>query len=279
MRRGFRGATERDIERQLEQVILIFRYLQDKDVFEAYYKQYLAKRLLHARSTPSDAERSMLAKLKGECGYQYTTKLEGMFTDIRFSKDAMDKYRAYRESLRNVAHLAADDAAPLPPARFNVEYATPAPHTAPVPEVRAFEPPPLLIEVDVTTLTAGYWPMQATPSCRLPAAAHAACGVFEHFYLKQHTGRKLAWLTSAGSAEIRATFNQTAKHELTVSTYMMCILVLFNELKPNAELSLMVLATQTQIPRNELKRHVVSLCTPKHRSQSGSHHASESSLL
>jgi cullin 3 len=123
----------------------------------------------------------------------------------------------------------------------------------------------LAVDLDVTTLTAGYWPMQATNTCRLPAAAQAVCEPFESFYLKQHTGRKLTWLTSTGSAEIRATFSQAAKHELTVSTYMMCILVLFNDLDHGAEITFAALAAQTQIPRNELKRHVVSLCTPKHR--------------
>lgn len=29
------------------------------------------------------AERSLLVKLKTECGYQFTSKLESMFTDIK----------------------------------------------------------------------------------------------------------------------------------------------------------------------------------------------------
>jgi cullin 3 len=265
MRRGFKGATERDVERQLDQVILIFRYLNDKDVFEAYYKQHLAKRLLHARSMPSDAERSMLAKLKSECGYQFTTKLEGMFTDIRFSKDAMDKYRAHSDARSGTP--TAGDAMPPPPAQSgNSGQTCSATRTSPGSEVHAVVRPTILaVDLDVTTLTAGYWPMQATNTCRLPAAAQAVCEPFESFYLKQHTGRKLTWLTSTGSAEIRATFSQAAKHELTVSTYMMCILVLFNDLDHGAEITFAALAAQTQIPRNELKRHVVSLCTPKHR--------------
>ena len=39
-----------------------------KDVFEAFYKKDLAKRLLHGRSASVDAEKSMLTKLKtGAC--------------------------------------------------------------------------------------------------------------------------------------------------------------------------------------------------------------------
>lgn len=33
-----------------------------------------------------DAERSLLVKLKTECGYQFTSKLESMFTDIKTSR-------------------------------------------------------------------------------------------------------------------------------------------------------------------------------------------------
>ena len=42
----------------LEKVIVIFRYLQDKDVFENFYKTHLSKRLLGGRSV-SDEVRSL----------------------------------------------------------------------------------------------------------------------------------------------------------------------------------------------------------------------------
>ena len=112
-------------------------------MFEKYYKQHLAKRLLGGRTVSDDAERGMLVKLKTECagpgvfglgffaallhrfvrptaaggvgaagvgrlgdtlpshrpppqrcGYQFTSKLESMFTDIRTSRDTMDDFRA-----------------------------------------------------------------------------------------------------------------------------------------------------------------------------------------
>lgn len=58
-------------------------------MFEKYYKQHLAKRLLAGRSLSDEAERSLLVKLKTECGYQFTSKLESMFTDIKTSRDMM----------------------------------------------------------------------------------------------------------------------------------------------------------------------------------------------
>lgn len=79
----------------LDKTITVFRYLTEKDVFERYYKNHLAKRLIQAKSVSDDAERGMLAKLKIECGYQFTQKLEGMFHDIKISADTMKSYKEH----------------------------------------------------------------------------------------------------------------------------------------------------------------------------------------
>ena len=47
---GLKGASEDDMEAVLDRVMMLFRYLQEKDVFEKYYKQHLAKRLLSGRT-------------------------------------------------------------------------------------------------------------------------------------------------------------------------------------------------------------------------------------
>ena len=67
--------------------------LKGKDVFEAFYKKDLAKRLLLGRSASIDAEKAMITKLKAECGSQFTNKLEGMFKDIDLSYDVMTSFK------------------------------------------------------------------------------------------------------------------------------------------------------------------------------------------
>jgi cullin 3 len=52
-----------------------------------------------------EAERSLLVKLKTECGYQFTSKLESMFTDIKTSRDTMQEFKATRR-----ASASADEA-------------------------------------------------------------------------------------------------------------------------------------------------------------------------
>uniref|UniRef100_A0A452TQJ6 Cullin family profile domain-containing protein n=1 Tax=Ursus maritimus TaxID=29073 RepID=A0A452TQJ6_URSMA len=64
-----------------------------KDVFEAFYKKDLAKRLLLGKSASVDAEKSMLSKLKQECGTAFTNKLQGMFKDMELSKDIMIQFK------------------------------------------------------------------------------------------------------------------------------------------------------------------------------------------
>ena|SRR5271156_4282230 len=52
------------VEEEMDRALVMFRFVQGKDVFEAFYKKDLAKRLLLGKSASSDAERSMLARLK-----------------------------------------------------------------------------------------------------------------------------------------------------------------------------------------------------------------------
>ena len=42
----------------------IFKHLQEKDIFEAFYKKHLARRLLQGKSASDELEKAMLAKLK-----------------------------------------------------------------------------------------------------------------------------------------------------------------------------------------------------------------------
>ena len=56
--------TEQEIEVVLDKCMVLFRFLQEKDVFERYYKQHLAKRLLLDKSMSDDSEKNMISKLK-----------------------------------------------------------------------------------------------------------------------------------------------------------------------------------------------------------------------
>ena len=221
LKRGIKSLNELQVEDLLDRALMLFRFLNDKDLFERYYKAHLSKRLLLSRTVSDDAERSMISKLKTECGFSFTSKLEGMFTDIRLSADAMDNFRA----------SLAKRSMSLP------------------------------IELSVSVLTTGFWPTAAAGNCVLPSEAMLCCDEFKRNYLATHTGRRLTWQYNLGQAELRARF-PLRRHELVVSTYAMCILLLFN----NADaLTYKDIAQALQIDAGDLVRNLQSLASGKYR--------------
>jgi len=44
--------------------MIVFKYIEDKDVFQKFYSKFLAKRLVNSLSAQEDAEESMISKLK-----------------------------------------------------------------------------------------------------------------------------------------------------------------------------------------------------------------------
>ncbi|XP_030954227.1 cullin-3A-like isoform X2 [Quercus lobata] len=222
LRKGLKGVSEEDVEVVLDKVMMLFRYLQEKDVFEKYYKQHLAKRLLAGKTVSDDAERSLIVKLKTECGYQFTSKLEGMFTDMKTSQDTM---QGFHESLG--AELG--------------------------------DSPSLTVQV----LTTGSWPTQPSATCNLPAEILGVCEKFRSYYLGTHTGRRLSWQTNMGTADLKAIFGKGQKHELNVSTYQMCVLMLFNNA---GRLSYKEIEQATEIPASDLKRCLQSLACARVKS-------------
>jgi len=232
-RKGLKGmSSDVEIDASLVQVVTVFRFLQDKDVFENFYKQHLSRRLLTGRSVSDEAEKSMISKLKSECGHQYTSKLEGMFQDMKLSEDLMKQYKnSFNPSAASPANRAGASARPA-----GLSAAASG------------------IDLKVSVLTSGFWPGPPGAPCELPMEIQDCCNRFETFYLAKHTGRRLSWQPNHGVADVKAMMK--SKHELNVSTYQMCILMLFNN---HQTLSYQDLQSTTNIPIDDLKRHLMSL--------------------
>lgn len=95
LKSGNKKTTEEELEKLLDKIMVLFRFIHGKDVFEAFYKKDLAKRLLVDKSASIDAEKSMLCKLKQECGAGFTSKLEGMFKDMELSRELAIPFKQY----------------------------------------------------------------------------------------------------------------------------------------------------------------------------------------
>uniref|UniRef100_A0AAY4EUY5 Cullin family profile domain-containing protein n=1 Tax=Denticeps clupeoides TaxID=299321 RepID=A0AAY4EUY5_9TELE len=171
LRAGNKEATEEELERILDKIMIIFRFIHGKDVFEAFYKKDLAKRLLVGKSASVDAEKSMLSKLKHECGAAFTSKLEGMFKDMELSKDIMIQFKQYMQNQSD----------------------------------------PSNIDLTVNILTMGYWPSYTPMDVHLPSEMVKLQEVFKTFYLGKHSGRKLQWQPTLGHAVLKAEFKEGKK--------------------------------------------------------------------
>lgn len=87
LRKNTGAAADAEREAVQERTMTVFRFVHEKDVFERYYKLHLTRRLLQQRTVSDDAERSMVAKLKVECGHGYVQKMQGMLNDLKLSDD------------------------------------------------------------------------------------------------------------------------------------------------------------------------------------------------
>lgn len=95
LKKSSKNPEEAELEDTLNQVMVVFKYIEDKDVFQKFYSKMLAKRLVHHMSASDDAEASMISKLKQACGFEYTSKLQKMFQDIGLSKDLNERFREH----------------------------------------------------------------------------------------------------------------------------------------------------------------------------------------
>ncbi|KAF4527830.1 hypothetical protein B566_EDAN016314 [Ephemera danica] len=181
LRAGNKEATEEELERLLDKIMVLFRFIHGKDD--------LAKRLLVGKSASVDAEKSMLSKLKQECGGGFTSKLEGMFKDMELSKDINIAFKQYTCNMR--------------------------------------QPPIANIDLTVSILTMGYWPSYPLLEVTLPIEMVQYQEIFNRFYLGKHSGRKLQWQPTLGHCVLKADFPQGRK-ELQVSLFQGLVLLLFN---------------------------------------------------
>ena len=108
LKRGIKGKTETEIEVVLDKATTLLRYIQDKDMFERYYKKHLARRLLHGKSESADVEKQMISRMKLEIGNAFTTKLEGMFKDMTMSEDLTAGYRSHIQGLGDLDRKQVD---------------------------------------------------------------------------------------------------------------------------------------------------------------------------
>lgn len=87
LRKSPKEMSQNELENIFNRSMGLFRLFHEKDVFEGYYRLHLSRRLLNKRSASDDNELAFIARLKDECGYTFTSKMESMFSDMLTSGD------------------------------------------------------------------------------------------------------------------------------------------------------------------------------------------------
>ncbi|CAO1622432.1 unnamed protein product [Sympodiomycopsis kandeliae] len=188
LKKSNKGAEEASLEEALNQVMIVFKYIEDKDVFQKFYSKMLAKRLVNFASASDDAEASMISKLKETCGFEYTNKLQRMFTDMGLSKELNDQFK---ESNNNQGK------------NLNMDFYA-------------------------LVLANGFWPLTApTSDFSIPTELLSTYSGFERFYQSKHSGRKLTWLWQLAKTDLSTNY-LSQKHIFTTSVYQTAILLQFN---------------------------------------------------
>jgi len=93
LKKSAKNPEESEVNDILNDIMLVFKYIEDKDVFQTYYSKMLAKRLIHGTSVSDFLEGQMISKLKQNCGYEYTSKLARMFSDMAVSREIQERFK------------------------------------------------------------------------------------------------------------------------------------------------------------------------------------------
>ena len=116
------------------------------------------------------------------------------------------------------------------------------------------------VQLEVNVCTTGYWPSSKVIPCKMPRDLSSACDKYKRFYLNQHSGHKLEWRFDQGQGELVVDFAPQCRKGLVLSTYQMMILLVFNTVK---RVTYKEVLDMTGIPRFEIANHLLSLCHPK----------------
>lgn len=184
-----KNLTETEIDEKLSLSIIVFKYIDDKDIFQKFYSKNMARRLIFSQLASMEAEESMINKLKQVCGYEFTAKLHRMFTDIGVSNELKESF--IQELRKNNTQIG--------------------------------------ISFSIYVLQAGSWPLGQSPvtSFALPEVFSQSVAAFEKYYYSRYTGRVLTWLYHHCTADLKLCYTARRQYQVSMQTFHAAILMLF----------------------------------------------------
>jgi len=219
--------SEDELETRLSEIVKLFAYVHDKDVFIGFYRRQLAKRLLTGKSASEHAELRFMAQLKLRCGAQLTSKLEGMIADMGRSREHEERFTNYIQRKKS---------------RANFTY-----------------------EFGVKVLTSGFWPSFGSANddglakLMLPRSMKRAEDFFGKYFAGLHEKRLLRWVHDLGTATVIGHF-EAKSVVLEVSTLQCCVLLILNQI---GSIKICDMTRMLGVSEVVMKRQLKPLCSRK----------------
>jgi len=168
---------------------LIFKFLENKDVFQRYYAKMLARRLVGDAQFNEDQETYPIMVMREISGNEYVRNIEGLIKDYKISGTLNEDYQSCIMMLDN------DDN----------------------------------IKTSYSVLATSTWPLNASMATPfIPAMeVQSHLSSFETYYMNKRAGRKLIWLHEFCRAEIKLTYTKPVI-TVQLSSYQLAVLTQFN---------------------------------------------------
>ncbi|KAH7647555.1 cullin 1-related [Cryptosporidium bovis] len=233
-------------------IVELFSFIHFQDYFLEIYRYSLARRLLQSQNTNSEKEElTIISLLKNKCGAGFTSKLEGMVTDIQTNRELNKKYSSYLDVIfkAETENKEVEASGNNIPCDFNL-----------IGDNSKFLNCSKNMEFYVSVLTSSNWPTFIYSDVVLPHTLKKYIDRFEEFYFTETDHRKLSWIHWYGQCVINYNKKDSKgtnyNYEITCNTIQACVLLLFNN---NSLLPFNEIRSLLQIDSSILKKQIESL--------------------
>ncbi|TGZ63379.1 hypothetical protein CRM22_006954 [Opisthorchis felineus] len=216
-----------EVEKLLDNVLLVLKYVNSKDIFVRVYKTHLIRRLLLETSADSEMEEMMVDRLR-QVGMpaEQVNKLSRMFQDIKVSHDLTINFKEMYRSSGSSNQTTT----------VNVDM------------------------VNIFILASEIWVSKSEQKAliSLPSPLEDLLPLIEKFYDGKHQGRKLIWQHHLSHGLLTFTSDR-GRFDLELTAYQIVLLYAWNR-RFDEKVTLDSLLTATGLQDNELRRTLWTLC-------------------
>ena len=187
MRIGFKGKSQEEVDKILNDIIGLFKCLNSKLVFQTESNKKMSERLIKNVSLSMVSERSFITKLKQESGVTYVSKMQEMMGDLEKNKNETEAFKKSR-------------------------------HNGVINGVK--------LDVIVISQSAWEISKKSMEKFEIPPFLKFCLDDFEKFYVNRHQGHKLMWCLGLSKLEIQYLYLKNKNISVSTLPQLLSLLLL-----------------------------------------------------